>query len=289
MDQQFTKLYAAYAEGALDRRGFMGRVAALAGSAAAATVLAPLAAQAAPVPIVLEKDPRIKIETIDIPGGPAGLKGYLVVPTNINMATPPKKMPAIVVVGENRGMSLNLTDVTRRFGTEGYIALGVDYLSPAGGSKGDEELASQMTAKLAPADVIATFKAASRYLRSRPDVSKIGVAGFGWGGGVANELLIEDPLLDAGVIFYGKNPDLSKVARIRAPILGHYAGLDGNILQGVPAYDAALTKANKNHSFFIYAGANTGFINENNPSRWEPVSTQLSWDRTVAFLSKTLG
>ena len=104
-------------------------------------MLAPLAANAAPVPIVLERDPRIKIETIDVPGGPAGLKGYLVVPTNINMATPPKKMPAIVVVGENRGMSLNLTDVTRRFGTEGYIALAVDYLSPAGGSKGDEEVA----------------------------------------------------------------------------------------------------------------------------------------------------
>ncbi len=294
MGQQFTALYADYRQGLIERRGFLARLAALAGSSAAASAILPMiqtdAAQAAAVAIVLPSDPRIKVEpAIAIPGGPAGLKGYLVTPTNINIPTPPKTRPAIVVVGESRGNNPNLQVICRRLGTEGYIALGVDYLSAAGPSPADEELANAMTAKLKPEDVLAWFKVASKYLKSRPDVSKVGVMGFGWGGGVANDLAIQDPLLDAAVIFYGRNPDLKQVGRIRAPVLGHYAGLDGNILQSIPAYDAALTAAKKNHSFYIYPGANTGFLNDSNAARWDPVSAQLSWDRSVAFLHKYLG
>jgi carboxymethylenebutenolidase len=290
MDRNFVSLYQDYIEGGLDRRGFLGRVAALAGATAATTVISPLAAKAAPVAIVLEKDPRIKIEpAVAIPGGPDKLTGYLVTPTNINMTKVPAKMGGVLVVSENRSTNLNIQDVARRFATEGYVTLAVDYLSPFGGRPLDEEVASQMTAKLKPEDVMACFQAGLKYLRARPDVGKIAVVGFGWGGTIANQLAISDPLVNATIVFYGHNPDLAQVGRIKGPLLAHYAGLDGNILQGVPAYDAALTKAGKAHSFFIYPGANTGFVNENNPSRWDPVATQLSWDRSVAFLSKYMG
>jgi len=294
LGQQFTALYADYRQGLIERRGFLARLGALAGSSAAAAALLPMiatdAAQAATQPIVLPTDPRIKIEpSVAIPGGAANLKGYLVTPTNINIPVPPKTRPAIVVVGESRGLNPNIQVIARRLGTEGYVALAVDYLSPVGGTPVDEELANSMTAKLKSEDVIASFKAASKYLKSRPDVSKVGVMGFGWGGAIANELTIQDPLLDAAVIYYGHNPNLKQVGRIRAPLLGHYAGLDGNILQAIPAYDAALTAARKTHSFYIYPGANTGFLNDSNAARWDPVNAQLSWDRSVAFLHRYLG
>jgi carboxymethylenebutenolidase len=294
LGQQFTALYADYRQGLIERRGFLARLAALAGSSAAAAAILPMiqtdAASAATQPIVLPTDPRIKIEPALAIPGPANFKGYLVTPTNINIPVPPKTRPAVVVVGESRGMNTNLQVIARRLGTEGYIALAVDYLSAAGGPPpSDEEAANAMTAKLKPEDVISWYKAASQYLKSRPDVSKIGVMGFGWGGGVANELVIQDPLIDAAVIYYGHNPDLKQVGRIRAPLLGHYAGLDGNILQSIPAYDAALTAAKKTHSFYIYPGANTGFLNDSNAARWDPVNAQLSWDRSVAFLHKYLG
>ena len=294
MGQQFTALYADYRQGLIERRGFLARLAALAGSSAAAAAILPMihtdAANAAAVTIVLPTDPRIKVEpAVAIAGGPANFNGYLVTPTNINIPVPPKTRPAIVVVGESRGNSPNLQVMCRRLGTEGYIALGVDYLSAAGPSPADEELANTMTAKLKPEDVIAWYRAASKFLKSRADVSKVGVMGFGWGGGVANDLAIQDPLIDAAVIYYGRNPDLKQVGRIRAPVLGHYAGLDGNILQSIPAYDAALTSAKKAHSFYIYPGANSGFLNDTNAARWDPVNAQLSWDRSVAFLHKYLG
>ena len=291
MDQRFSALYGEYTQGSLDRRSFIERLGVLAGSAAAAAAVLPMvASDKAEAITVLEVDPRIKTSTIPIPGGPANLTGYLAVPSGIGRQAGGAKKPGLVIVGENRSVNANIKDLARRYATEGFVALAVDYLSPVGGTPVDPEVAAQMTFKLKAEDVIATFKAASKYLKSRSDVGKVGAVGYSWGGGVLNDLVIEDPLIDAAVTYYGRNPtDLKKVSQIRAPILGHYAALDNTVLQQVPAFDAALAAAGKTHTFYIYPGTNNGFVNDTNPARWEPVASLLSWNRNLDFFKKYLG
>jgi carboxymethylenebutenolidase len=288
MDQRFSKLFGAYADGSIGRRAFLERLGVLAGGAAAAAAVVPMIADdKARAITVLEADPRIQVQTVAIPGV-QNLSGYLAVPTFVNHAKP-AKTPAILIVGENRGLNANIKDMARRYAIEGYVALAVDYLSPVGGTPSDPDLAQSMTFKLKNEDVVSWFKAASKYLAGRPDVSKVGVVGYSWGGGVANDLAVEDPTIAAAVTYYSRSPDLKKVGQIKAPIMGHYAALDNATLQGVPAYDEALTKAGKNHTFYIYPGTNNGFSNDTSPARWEPVANKLAFDRSLAFFGKYLG
>lgn len=290
MDRRFYDLYCEFAHGHIERRSFLERLTVLAGSTAAATSVLPLIENdMAKAITILETDPRIKVETVPIPGGPATFTSYLVTPTFAGKPGPkPAKLPAIIVVGENRSTNPNIKDITRRWAAEGFMALGVDYLSPVGGTPDDMELAGAMTGKLNPTEVLSWFKLASKYLRARPDVGKIGIVGYCWGGGIINDLIIEDPILDAAVGYYGRNPDLKQVDKIRAPLLFHYGGRDQNILLNMPAYDEALTKAGKLHTFYVYPGAEHGFHNETNAGRFNPVASLLAWDRSLAFFRKYL-
>jgi carboxymethylenebutenolidase len=198
-------------------------------------------------------------------------------------------MPAVIVVGEATSVNANIKDVVRRFATEGFIALGVDFLSPMGGTPVDPQQAQAMTIKLQAADVVAAARAASKYLKSRADVSRVGIVGFSWGGGVVNDVLVSaDPSVDAAVYYYGRNPDLTKVGSIRAPVMAHYAALDNALLQQIPAYEQALTKAGKDHVIYIYPATNHGFNNDTSPARWEAVASRLAWERSVAFFREHL-
>ena len=288
MDQRFIDLYDEYIHAFIDRRSFLERLTVMAGSSAAAAGVLPLIENDMSKAItVLETDPRITTDTVHIPGGPASLTGYQVTPTYVGR-TRPAKMPAMVLVGENRSTNPNIKDICRRWGTEGFLVLGVDYLSPVGGNPVDQELAGTMTFRVPQPDLNTWFKLASTYLKNRPDVGKVGILGFCWGGDQVNHMLVEDRNLSAVVSYYGNHPDLKKIPQITAPYLGHYAGKDEPILLKVPEYDKALTEAGKQHTMYIYPGTHHGFFNDTNSTRWDPVAGQLAWDRSLAFLKKYL-
>ena len=283
MDQRIIELYDNFTHGGMNRRTFLDRLAALAGGAAAASALLPLLqnnyALAQTVP---ESDARISTETVEIPGVP-GLKGYLVKPRTGD------KLPTVIVIHENRGLNPHIMDVTRRFGTEGFIALGVDYLSPMGGTPSDEDKAREMIGQLKPADVVASSRAALAYLKARPDGNgKVGAVGFCWGGGAVNNLAIADPELAAGVAYYGRQPKAEDVSRIEAALMLHYAGLDEQVNAGIPAYEAALRQAGKTFEIHVYEGANHAFNNDTNAARYNKAAADLAWSRTVGFLKKHL-
>ena len=143
MDQRIIDLYDDFTHGGMNRRAFLDRLAALAGSTAAATTLLTVLqnnyAQAQTIP---ENDPRITAETVDIPGA-QGLKGYLVKPKDAA-----GKLPTVIVIHENRGLNPHIKDVTRRMAAEGFIALGLDYLSPMGGTPADEDKGRDMIGQL---------------------------------------------------------------------------------------------------------------------------------------------
>lgn len=284
MDQRIIDLYDQFTHGGMNRRTFLDRLAALAGSAAAAAALLPvLQNDYAMADTVDEKDPRIAAETVDIPGV-QGLRGYLVRPKSGG-----DRLPTVLVIHENRGLNPHIKDVTRRLATEGFIALGLDYLSPMGGTPADEDKGREMIGQLKQPDVIASGKAAVAYLKGLPGGNgKVGAVGFCWGGGAVNNLAVADPDLAAGVAYYGAQPKAEDVPRIGAALLLHYAGLDERINAGIPAYEDALRKAGKTYELYVYEDANHAFNNDTNAARYDKKAADLAWSRTVAFLKKHL-
>jgi carboxymethylenebutenolidase len=286
MRQEIIDLYDEFTHRGLDRRVFMGRLAELTGgTAAAAAALGLLRADPALAAMVAADDPRVATESVVIRKAGEELKGYLVRPAGAG-----GKLPAVIVVHENRGLNPHIEDVTRRLATDGFLALAVDFLSPVGGTPTDEDKAREMIGQLDQDQVVADAKAAVEWLKARPDSNgKVGIVGFCWGGGVVGRVATAVPDLAAGVVFYGRVPPLDAVPNIKAPLLLHYAGLDERINADVPAFEAALKAAGKPYTLHMYQGANHAFHNDTSQARYDPAAAKLAWERTVAFFKQQLG
>jgi carboxymethylenebutenolidase len=193
------------------------------------------------------------------------------------------------VVHENRGLNPYIEDVARRLGTENFVAFAPDGLTSASGYPGDDERGAQLFQQVDKPKMTEDFLASARWLKSRSDCTgKIGVVGFCFGGGIANTLAVRmGSDLSAAVPFYGAQPSASDTARIKAPLLIHYAGLDKRIDDGWPAYEEALKASHVNYTEYMYEGANHGFHNDTTP-RYDEAAAKLAWQRTIDFFNKHL-
>jgi carboxymethylenebutenolidase len=285
--QAMISAYDEYTHLHLDRRKFMERLTALAGSGAAAAAIAPmLAANGAKAEIVPPTDDRLTIENVTFPGAKGvTMKGYLVRPKS---ATGP--VGGVIVIHENRGLNDHIRDVTRRMALEGFNALAVDFLSPLGGTPADEDQARQMFSTLDAGETAANAEAARVYLAGIEGANgKVGAVGFCWGGGTVNNFAVRSPDLNAGVAYYGSQPKAEDVPAIRAPLMLHYGGLDERINAGIEAYREALEKNGKTFEIFVYEGANHAFNNDTSAARYDKAAADLAWGRTVAFFKTYLG
>ena len=282
IDQGIYDLYDEYCHGRIDRREFLKRAALLtAGGLAMAQALLPRYAAAQTISFT---DPRIKARYVSYPspGGNSGtLRGYLVAPA----AQGP--FAAVLVIHENRGLNPYIEDVARRLATEGFLALAPDGLTPAGGYPGNDDDGRQLQASLDQAKLGTDMLNSARFLKAHPLSSgKLGAVGFCWGGGMVNRLAVElGADLQAGVPFYGAAPELSSVARIKAPLLLHFADKDPRINGMWPAYEAALKAAGVRYEAYRYPGTQHGFHNNSTP-RYREEAAKLAWSRTVAFFKQ---
>ena len=283
--QAMIDAYDEYTHLTLDRRRFMDQLTKLAGSGAAAAVIAPmLAANSAQAAIVAEDDKRVKGEDITYPGSSGEMKAYLVKPASLS-----GKLGTVIVIHENRGLNAHIRDVARRIALEGFVALAPDFLSPLGGTPSDEDKARDMFTKLKSAQVVADGKATIAYLKGDKDGNgKVGAVGFCWGGGAVNQLAVNAPDLAAGVAYYGMQPKAEDVPKIKAALLLQYAGLDERTNAGIDAYKKALDAAHVEYSVYVYDGANHAFNNDTSAARYDKKAADLAWGRTVAFLKAKL-
>ena len=221
--------------------------------------------------------------TVPSPQGNGSINGYLVRPANA------QKAPGVLVVHENRGLNPYIEDVARRLGTENFMALAPDGLTSVGGYPGDEDEGRKLFTQVDRQKMAADFVAAARWLKGRDDCTgKIGVVGFCFGGGVANNLAVElGADLAAAVPFYGSQPPAADVARIKAALLLHYGSLDTRIDAGWPAYEEALKANHVDYAAYIYEGANHGFHNDTTP-RYDEAAAKLAWTRTIEFFNRHL-
>lgn len=284
MDQRYIDLYNHYVHGGMERRGFLKRLGLLAGGTAAASAVLPLLendmARAETVPV---DDPRLTTSTVDVPGV-AGLQGYLARPVG------DARLPAILVIHENRGLNAHIRDVTRRVALAGYVALGLDYLTPVGGTPENSDEATAKFRELTPEGVLASGQAALNYLEARSDTTgKVGAVGFCWGGGQVNNLAANATGLDAGVAYYGGQQPAERVSAIQAPLMFQYAGLDARINAGIAAYEDALRTNGKPFESHTYPDVNHGFNNDTNLARFNSEAADLAWSRTLGFFQAHLG
>lgn len=283
--QEMIQAYDEYTHLTLDRRRFMEKLTKLAGSGAAAAVIAPmLMSNYAKAQVVAPDDPRLKIEEITYPGPAGDVKGYLAIP-----AVAPGKLPAVIVVHENRGLNPHIKDVTRRMALEGFVALGIDLLSRQGGTPATDEEAVEMFQGIDRAALVPDAVAAIAYLQSLPATNgKVGAVGFCFGGGIVNQMAVASPDLAAAVAYYGGQPAAEDVPKIEARILLHYAGLDERINAGIAAYEAALKEAGVDYTLYLYEGVNHAFNNDTSEARYDKEAATLAWSRTVDFLKEAL-
>jgi carboxymethylenebutenolidase len=284
--QEVLNLFDRYVHGDIQRRDFLDGAKKFAvGGWTAAAILESLRPNYAWAEQIPKDDRRIKTEraTVDSPSGNGRISGYLARPAQGS------KWPGVLVVHENRGLNPYIEDVARRLAVDNFIAFAPDGLTSVGGYPGDDEKGGELFRKVDREKMTQDFVSAAQWLKARPDCTgKIGVVGFCFGGGIANTLAVRmGSDLSAAVPFYGGQPAAADVAKIKAPLLIHYAGLDQRVNAGWPAYEAALKANHVSYQEYVYENVNHGFHNDTTP-RYDEAAAKLAWNRTVEFFNKNL-
>ncbi len=283
MDQQKMNIDVEERPECFDRRKFLKQMGLIAGGTAAVLATSTLIKNnTARAEMISKNDPRLFMEYLKYPGATGEIRAYSARPKGGG------KVPAILVIHENRGLVPHIEDVTRRLALEGFLAMAPDGLTPLGGTPEDQEKAPALIQKLDRSSTIQNYVAAVKYLKNHPiSTGKVGAVGFCWGGGMANQLAVHSPDLSAVVPYYGPQPAVEDVPKIKASLLLHYAGLDQWVNGGIPAYEAALKKAGVDYRLYMYAGAQHAFNNDTS-SRYNKEAAQLAWQRTIAFFKEKL-
>lgn len=286
MEQKYIELYDEYTHSnVMSRRDFVDRLAKLAGGSALALALLPsLENNQTKAQTVPKDDKNLNTKYIEYQGASGKIRGYLAMPKKIK-----GKIPAVVIIHENKGLQPHIEDVARRAALAGFIALAPDALSGNGGTPADADKARELIGKLDYPKTIKDFVAAVSYLKDYKNSNgNVGCVGFCWGGSMANQLAVNSPDLKAAVAFYGGQPKAEEVSKIKAAVQLHYAGLDERIDAGIPAYEAALKKNNVEYELYMYEGVNHAFHNDTNEARYNAAAAKLAWGRTIKFLTENL-
>ncbi|HEY3598390.1 MAG TPA: dienelactone hydrolase family protein [Paraburkholderia sp.] len=215
------------------------------------------------------------------------VSGYLAKPQNAQGA------PAIVVVQEWWGLNDQIRGVADRLAQSGYVALVPDLYR--GKATVEEEEAHHLMSGLDFGDAAGQdIRGAVQYLKTQSD--RVAVIGYCMGGALALLALCQTPELSAGVIWYGCPPlEYIDATKIAVPVLGHWATQDVFFPAAtVDALEAKLTEAKVGFEFHRYL-AHHAFANETavghgriSATQFDPVWSQLAWDRTLTFLGRSL-
>ena len=284
--QEVFDLYDDYAHNRVDRRDFIQKLSTYAvGGLTVASLMSFLMPDYHGAIQIQKDDPRLKSEYIkyNSPKGGGTIKALLSRPVDAKA-----KLGGIVVVHENRGLNPHIEDVARRAALAGFISLAPDALTPLGGYPGNDDQGRELQSKRNRDEMLEDFIAGDGYLKSHKECSgKVGAVGFCFGGWIANMMAVRIPDLSASVPFYGGQPPVEDVPKIKAPLLLHYADLDTRVNEGWPAYEAALKQNKKEYLAYMYPNANHGFHNDTTP-RYDKAAAELAWKRTVDFFKEKL-
>jgi len=287
MPPEAIEAYNLYIHGEIDRRSFMDRVKKVAVSGvAAAAIVDQLMPNYAAAQQVSPNDARLKTEyaTVQSPQGNGTIRGYLARPASAGT----NRLPAILVIHENRGLNPHIEDVARRLALENFMAFAPDTLTSVGGYPGDDVKGGELFGKVDRAKMSEDLYAAAVWVKNRPDsTGRLGVTGFCFGGGISNALAVRMGAdLAAAVPFYGGAPATADVPKIKAAVLVHHGGEDTRLVEAWPAYEAAMKAAGVRYEGHIYPGAVHGFNNDATPQRYNKAAADAAWKSTIAWFNR---
>ena len=278
-------LFDRYVHGIIDRRAFLEGAGKFAfGSMTAMAMLNSLSPRYAQAQQVAPTDERMHAEYVEYssPKGAGNMRGYMARPAAEG------RKPAVLVIHENRGLNPYVEDVVRRFAVADFLAFGPDALLPLGGYPGNDDDGRALQRQRDRDEMMEDFVAAAELLMAdKGSTGRVGAVGFCFGGGVVNYLATRLPKLGAGVPFYGSQPAAEEVAKIEAPLMIQYAGLDERVNAGWPAFEEALDAHGKTYTMHMYDNVNHGFHNDTTP-RFDPTAAKLAEERTIAFFNEHL-
>jgi carboxymethylenebutenolidase len=210
------------------------------------------------------------------------------------------KSGVVLVIHDIRGMSDIARAVGDQLAQDGFIAIVPDFLSGKGPNGGGTASlgngVGQAFQSLTPDDVNARLNAAMDYGKKLPASNgKTGVVGFCWGGARSFGFAAAQPALNAAVVYYGDAPGANdgtvetKLADVKAPVLGLYAGNDARIGATIPATEAAMKKLGKSYEIHTYEGAGHGFMGAQAGAGGANLkAAQESWPLVVKFFTTNL-
>ena len=281
MKQEIINLYDEYTHKPLSRADFLKKLSLLTGGMTAAlTILPSLESNYA---IAHVSDNELFTENISYKGINGDMAAYVARPKEM------KAYSTVIIIHENRGLTPHIEDVARRAAQAGFLAIAPDALSVVSPPPANEDEARVAFSKLKAEDNLANFIKVFDYLSTRKDSNgKVGCVGFCWGGGMANSLAVEVPNLKAAVSFYGRQPAIADVPKIKSAVQLHYASLDERVNAGAKDYEEALKMNGKNYEFYMYEGVNHAFHNDTSAARYNEIAAKLAWQRSIDFLKKYL-
>src|SRR5439155_14393113 len=277
-----------YIDGAFDRRELLKRVALYTGSVAAAVAAVgpEIMAQAVPpvgVPAnatVPENDDSVQWFWVDYAGEGGTLRSYFARP---RFET--RRVPAILVIHENRGLNDHIKDVARRVAKAGFVALAVDLLSRVGGTESfsDPAAATQALNRTTVAERLADVRAGIEFLNVADYVraDRIGTVGFCFGGGLVFTLAFNVPELSAAVPYYGTPPNpLPSWDTMNAKLLAIFSETDYNQNSRIPEIVTGMVQRRKTMGLHIYQGTAHGFHNDTSPI-YNANAAADDWSKTI--------
>ena len=219
--------------------------------------------------------------------------GYLVYP-NQNQSGEKVKLPAVVMIHENKGLNEYIKESANLLAKNGYVVLAVDLFNGEVVTN-NQERSGELTGAIRenPGIAIENMKAAVNYLRSLDNVDPSKIASLGWcfGGQQSLQLAInskDDPLA-ATVIYYGRlTNDSQAISNITSPVLGIFGGKDQSIsVDSVMQFQKALNDTGITNEIHVYPNVGHAFANPSNDN-YAPTETADAWKKTLDFLNRNL-
>jgi carboxymethylenebutenolidase len=249
----------------------------------------------------LAKSPR-KGEFVTITVGKTPMRTFVVRPAGNAPA------PVVIVIQEVFGLSDWIRGVADQLAADGFIAVAPDLLAGTGANGGDsssfatEKERMQPTLALPTEQVVARLKAAREWGLKQPGANgKSATVGFCFGGQQSFRMAMEEPSLNAAVVYYGDAPAAAGGGRgapfvpsdsmknINAPVLGLYGGLkeDARIGNTIEPTRAKMKELGKTYELYIFEGAQHGFLRAQTAADGANMkAAQQAWPLTVAWIKK---
>lgn len=209
----------------------------------------------------------------------------------MHFARPGASGPTVLVIHDRWGLDDHARMTTDRLRDGGFTAAAVALFEAT--HHGDEAEADKHVEALEEQEARRILAAAIDMLASLPEASgRVGVVGFGVGGGLAMWMASSQPSLRA-VVAYGPTSPWSGVSpefdAAHTAFLGHYGAFDEKASPHT-AYqlEMRMREAGVDATFETYRRAGSEFYRADDIQRYDEQATELAWSRTIGFLRRAL-